>query len=231
MSMLSVIPGLQPLFLTLKVASVATLCAFVTGVALAFLLAKCRFRGKELLDAFLTLPLVLPPTVLGYYLIVLVGRNGWIGRRLYEAFGITLMFTWQGAALAATIVSLPLVLKSARTAFESVDQNLEKAARTLGLSEADVFFRVSFPLAWRGILAGTMLGFARAMGEFGATLMIAGNLPGKTQTLSLAVYDAVQAGNDSLAATLVFITSLVCIIVLVSSGRILQTSYLKEVNR
>jgi len=141
------------------------------------------------------------------------------------------MFTWQGAALAATIVSLPLVLKSARTAFESVDQNLEKAARTLGLSETDVFFRVSFPLAWRGILAGTMLGFARAMGEFGATLMIAGNLPGKTQTLSLAVYDAVQAGNDSLAATLVFITSLVCIIVLVSSGRILQTSYLKEVNR
>ncbi len=231
MSMLSVIPGLQPLYLTLKVASVATLSAFLTGVVLAFLLAKGRFRGKEWLDAFLTLPLVLPPTVLGYYLIVLVGRNGWIGHWLYEAFGITLMFTWQGAALAATIVSLPLVLKSARTAFENVDQNLEKAARTLGLSETGVFFRVSFPLAWRGILAGTMLAFARAMGEFGATLMIAGNLPGKTQTLSLAVYDAVQAGNDSLAATLVLITSLVCIIVLVSAGRILKTSYLKEINR
>jgi molybdate transport system permease protein len=141
------------------------------------------------------------------------------------------MFTWQGAALAATIVSLPLVLKSARTALESVNQNLEKAARTLGLSEAGVFFRVSLPLAWRGILAGTMLAFARAMGEFGATLMIAGNLPGKTQTLSLAVYDAVQAGNDSLGATLVFITSLVCIIVLVSSGKILKTNYLKEINR
>ncbi len=217
--------------LTLKVASVATLSAFLTGVALAFLLAKGRFRGKEWLDAFLTLPLVLPPTVLGYYLIVLVGRNGWIGRRLYEAFGITLMFTWQGAALAATIVSLPLVLKSARTAFESVDQNLEKAARTLGISEAGVFFRVSFPLAWRGILAGTMLAFARATGEFGATLMIAGNLPGKTQTLSLAVYDAVQAGNDSLAAALVVITSVVCIVVLVASGKIFKTSYLKEVNR
>ncbi len=217
--------------LTLKVASVATLSAFLTGVALAFLLAKGRFRGKEWLDAFLTLPLVLPPTVLGYYLIVLVGRNGWIGRRLYEAFGITLMFTWQGAALAATIVSLPLVLKSARTAFESVDQNLEKAARTLGISEAGVFFRVSFPLAWRGILAGTMLAFARATGEFGATLMIAGNLPGKTQTLSLAVYDAVQAGNDSLAAALVVITSVVCIMVLVASGKIFKTSYLKEVNR
>jgi len=231
MSMLSVILGLQPLWLTLKVAAVATLFAFLTGVVLAFLLAKGRFRGKELLDAFLTLPLVLPPTVLGYYLIVLVGRNGWIGRWLYQAFGITLMFTWQGAALAATIVSLPLVLKSARTAFENVDQNLEKAARTLGLSETGVFFRVSFPLAWRGILAGTMLAFARAMGEFGATLMIAGNLPGKTQTLSLAVYDAVQAGNDGLAATFVLITSLVCIIVLVSAGGILKTNYLKEINR
>lgn len=229
--MLSVIPSLQPLWLTLKVAGVATISAFLTGVALAFLLAKGRFRGKEWLDAFLTLPLVLPPTVLGYYLIVLVGRNGWIGRRLYEAFGVTLMFTWQGAALAAAVVSLPLVLKSARAAFEGVDQNLEKAALTLGLSKVDVFFRVSFPLAWRGILAGTMLAFARAMGEFGATLMIAGNLPGKTQTLSLAVYSAVQAGNDSLAATLVLITSLVCIIVLVSSGSILKTSYLKEINR
>jgi len=231
MSILGVIPGLQPLLLTLKVAAVATLCSFLTGVALAFLIAKFRFRGKEWLDAFLTLPLVLPPTVLGYYLIVLVGRNGWIGRWLYDAFGITLMFTWQGATLAAAIVSLPLVLKSARTAFESVDQNLEKAARTLGLSEAAVFFRVSFPLAWRGILAGTMLAFARAMGEFGATLMIAGNLPGKTQTLSLAVYDAVQAGNDSLAAMLVLITSLVCILVIVSSGKVLKTNYLREVDR
>ena len=231
MSMFTLFPGIQPLWLTLKVATVATFSAFMTGVVLAFLLARAKFRGKEWLDAFLTLPLVLPPTVLGYYLIVLVGRNGWIGRRLYEAFGITLMFTWQGAALAAMIVSLPLVLKSARTAFESVDHNLEKAARTLGLSETAVFFRVSFPLAWRGILAGTMLAFARATGEFGATLMIAGNLPGKTQTLSLAVYDAVQAGNDSLAATLVMITSVVCIVVLVSSGKILKTSYLREVDR
>jgi molybdate transport system permease protein len=231
MSIISAILGLHPLWLTLKVAAVATLSAFLIGVALAFLLAKGRFRGRDWLDAFLTLPLVLPPTVLGYYLIVLVGRNGWIGRWLYKAFGVTLMFTWQGAALAAAIVSLPLVLKSARTAFESVDQNLEKAARTLGLSETGVFFRVSFPLAWRGILAGTMLAFARAMGEFGATLMIAGNLPGKTQTLSLAVYDAVQAGKDSLAATLVLITSLVCILVLVASGRVLKTNYLKEVDR
>ena len=229
--MISTILRLHPLWLTLKVATVATLSAFVVGVALAFLLAKGRFRGREWLDAFLTLPLVLPPTVLGYYLIVLVGRNGWLGRWLYDALGITLMFTWEGAALAATIVSLPLVLKSARSAFESVDPDLEKAARTLGLSGIGVFFRVSLPLAWRGILAGTMLAFARAMGEFGATLMIAGNLPGKTQTLSLAVYDAVQAGNDGLAAMLVLITSLVCILVIVSSGKVLKTNYLREADR
>jgi molybdate transport system permease protein len=231
MNTIRAILGLQPLWLTLKVASVATLCAFMIGVALAFLLAKGKFHGREWLDAFLTLPLVLPPTVLGYYLIVLAGRNGWIGHWVYEAFGITLMFTWQGAAIAATIVSLPLVLKSSRTAFENVDANLEKAARTLGVSEMGVFFRVSFPLAWRGIFAGTMLAFARAMGEFGATLMVAGNLPGKTQTLSLAVYDAVQAGNDRLAGTLVLVISLVCIVILVSSGRMFKTQYLREMDR
>jgi molybdate transport system permease protein len=223
--------SLIPLLLTLKVAGCATLAAFAIGVAFAFLLARVRFPGKEWLDALLTLPLVMPPTVLGYYLIVVFGRRGWIGQWLYEAFGVTLMFTWQGAVLASTVVSLPLVFKAARTAFEGVDPNLESAARTLGLSEAAVFVRVSLPLAWRGIMAGTMLAFARAMGEFGATLMVAGNLPGKTQTLSLAVYDAVQAGNDRLAGILVLITSLVCVVILVSSGKILKTQYLKEVDR
>jgi molybdate transport system permease protein len=229
--MVEIVSTLKPLWLTLKVASLATLAAFFIGTALAFLIARKRFPGREWLDAVFTLPLVMPPTVLGYYLIVLMGRKGWIGRQLYEVFGVSLMFTWQGAVLAAAVVSLPLVFKAARSSFESVEHNLEKAARTLGLSEAAIFFRVSFPLAWRGILAGTMLAFARATGEFGATLMIAGNLPGKTQTLSLAVYDAVQAGNDRLAAVLVLITSLVCILVLVSSGRILKTDYLKEVDR
>ena len=222
---------LSPLCLTLKVAGVATVFSFLTGVGIAFCLARFKFVGREWLDAILSLPLVLPPTVLGYYLIVLVGRNGWIGHWLDQTFGVCLMFTWEGAALASAVVSLPLVFKSARTAFESVDSNLEKAARTLGLPESSVFFRVSFPLAWRGILSGTMLAFARAMGEFGATLMVAGNLPGKTQTLSLAIYDAVQAGNDALAFLLVFITSLVCVVILVSSGKILRTDYLKEMER
>jgi molybdate transport system permease protein len=229
--MVSSLKALTPLGLTLKVAGVATLSALLVGVILAFLLARYRFRGRAWLDAVLTLPLVMPPTVLGYYLIVLVGRNGWIGRWLYETFGISLMFTWQGAVVASAVVSLPLVFKAARAAFEGIDHNLEKAARTLGLSEVEIFLRVSFPLAWRGILAGGMLAFARAMGEFGATLMIAGNLPGKTQTLSLAVYDAVQAGNDQLAATLVLITSSVCLVILVASGKVFRTNYLKEMEQ
>jgi molybdate transport system permease protein len=229
--MVDALKVLIPLLLTIKVSSIATVFALIIGVAFAFFIAQGKFRGSEWLDAALTLPLVMPPTVLGYYLIVLVGRNGWLGRWLYEIFGISLMFTWQGAVIASAIVSIPLVFKAARAAFEGVDHNLEKAGRTLGLSEAAIFLRVSLPLAWRGILAGTMLAFARAMGEFGATLMVAGNLPGKTQTLSLAVYDAVQAGNDHLAATLVVITSLVCLLILVTAGKVFKTDYLKEVER
>ncbi|MGO9620714.1 MAG: molybdate ABC transporter permease subunit [Desulfobaccales bacterium] len=217
---------LTPLWLTLKVAGVATLVTFVVGVNLAFLIARSKFWGREGLDALCTLPLVLPPTVLGYYLIVLIGRQGWLGHWLLKTWGISLIFTWQGAALAAAVVSLPLIYKSARAAFEEVDHNQEDAARTLGLSEAAVFFRVSLPLAWRGILAGAMLAFARAMGEFGATLMVAGNLPGKTQTLSLAVYDAVQAGNDAGATLLVLLISTVCVTILVVSGKALKGGYI-----
>jgi molybdate transport system permease protein len=217
---------LSPLWLTLKVAGVATLVTFVIGVSLAFLVARSKFWGREGLDALCTLPLVLPPTVLGYYLIVLIGRQGWLGHWLQETWGISLIFTWQGAVLAAAVVSLPLIYKSARAAFEEVVPELENAARTLGLSEARVFLRVSLPLAWRGILAGVMLAFARAMGEFGATLMVAGNLPGKTQTLSLAVYDALQAGNDARATLLVLLVSTVCFAILVVSGRALKAGYM-----
>ncbi len=223
--------ALKPLLLTLKVAFLGTIFSFLAGVILAMLMSRFRFRGRDWLDAVLTLPLVLPPTVLGYYLIVLLGRNGWLGRFLDESLGISLMFTWQGAVIASAVASFPLVFKSARSSLENVDRNLEKAARTLGSSETAVFLRISFPLAWRGILAGVMLAFARATGEFGATLMIAGNLPGKTQTLSLAIYDAVQAGKDDLATTLVVITSIVCILVLVSSGKVLKSGYIKEVER
>ncbi|MBU1041843.1 MAG: molybdate ABC transporter permease subunit [Proteobacteria bacterium] len=215
-------PALVPLGLTLKVALTATAGACLLGVGAGFALSRRGLPGRELLDAVCTLPLVLPPTVIGYYLLVLFGRRGVLGQWLQEHFGVTLIFTWQGAALAACVVAFPLVCKAARTAFEGVDQNLEHAARSLGAGEAGVFLRVSLPLAWRGVLSGTMLALARAMGEFGATLMIAGNLPGRTQTLSLAIYDAAQAGRDDEAMFLVLLTSLVCILLLLASGKFLK---------
>lgn len=206
------------LALSLKVAACATLIDLVLGAAIGQALARRHFPGRDLLDAVLTLPLVLPPTVLGYYLLVLVGRHGLVGAWLHDRLGIELVFTWQGAALAAALVAFPLVLKSARAAFEGVDPQLLRAGRVLGLGEWALFFRVSLPLAWRGILAGVLLAFARAMGEFGATLMVAGSIPGRTQTLSLAVYEAVQAGQDDLAQLLVLIISVVCVLLLVLAG-------------
>lgn len=216
---------LVPLLLTLKVAGWATLLATIAGVLIAYALARLRFPGREVLDAVMTLPMVMPPTVLGYYILVLVGRRGPIGAWLEENFGVSLIFTWQGAVIASSVVALPLVYKAAATAFEGVDRQLEQAARILGKSEWAVFFRVTLPLAWPGILAGAMLGFARALGEFGATLMVAGNIPGRTQTLSIAIYDAVEAGRDNVANFLVMITSIVCITILVASGRLLKPRY------
>ena len=211
---------LPVILLSLKVAGLATLCGLVLGVGTGYLLARKRFPGRHLLDTVLTLPMVLPPTVLGYYLLVVFGSRGWVGGWLKETFGISLIFSWQGAVVAATVVAFPLVFKPARAAFESVDGRLEQAARVLGLSEWAVFFRVTLPLAWRGILAGVLMAFARALGEFGATLMVAGSIPGKTQTLSIAVYEAVQAGQDAVANTLVLITSVVCVAVLLGAGRL-----------
>ena len=208
------------LALTLKVAGWATFLNLILGVAVGFVMARRHFPGRDLVDAALTLPMVMPPTVLGYYLLVLIGSHGVIGAWLLQHFGIRLIFTWQAAVIAATIVAFPLVFKAARAAFENVDPQLEDAARTLGLSEPAIFFRISLPLAWRGILAGLLLSFARALGEFGATLMVAGSIVGKTQTLSIAVYEAVQAGQDDSANFLVAITSITCIAVLLSAGRL-----------
>ena len=206
--------------LSLKVALWATGLDLVAGVAVGYALARTRFPGRELVDSILLLPMVLPPTVLGYYLLVVIGRRGWLGHWLEAQFGIHLIFTWQGAVVAAAVVAFPFVCKSARAAFENVDATYEQAARGLGLGAVAVFFRVTLPLAWRGILAGVLLAFARALGEFGATLMIAGSIPGKTQTLSIAVYEAVQAGQDDLANLLVLITSLTCVAILLAAGRL-----------
>ncbi len=208
------------LLLSLKVAGLATLINLVLGIGLGFWMARRRFWGREILDTILTLPMVMPPTVLGYYLLVLLGKKSWLGAWLYQHFGINLIFTWQAATVAAAIVSLPLVIKPARAAFEGVDSQLEQVARTMGLSETAVFFRITLPLAWRGILAGVLLGFARALGEFGATLMVAGSIPGKTQTLSIAIYEAVQAGDDALANTMVLMASIVCIVILLAAGKL-----------
>jgi len=213
-------PALTALALSLKVALWATGIDLVLGMAVGYLLARARFPGRELLDALLTLPMVMPPTVLGYYLLVVIGRNGPLGGWLHDTLGINLIFTWQAAVIAAAVVAFPLVLKGARAAFETVDVQLEQAARVLGVSEFGVFLRVTLPLAWRGILAGTLLAFARSMGEFGATLMVAGSIPGKTQTLSIAVYEAVQAGQDDTANLLVLITSVTCVLVLVLASRL-----------
>lgn len=215
---------LSPLELSLRVASLATLFSFVAATLMAWLLARKRGPLPALLDALCTLPLVLPPTVLGYYLILLVGRRGVFGHWLAD-MGINLIFSWQGAVVAATVVVFPLIYKSTRAALEQVDPHLENAARTLGSSEWRVFVSVSLPLAWRGIFAGLMLAFARGMGEFGATLMIAGNIPGKTQTLALAIYDAFQAGNDVQAVWLVIITSAVCVSLLMAAELLLKLKW------
>ena len=212
-----------PLLLSLKVAGWATLINTVLGIAAAYGLARWRWSVRELVDAILTLPLVLPPTVLGYYLLVLLGRRSPLGQWLAH-FGIQFVFTWQGAVIASSVVAFPLVLKAARAAFEQVDPQLEDAARVLGVSEIGIFFRVTLPLAHRGIVAGILLAFARALGEFGATLMLAGSLPGRTQTLSVAIYEAVQAGDDGTATTLVVITSLTCIAALLLASRLMPSA-------
>lgn len=208
----------------MKVASAATLISLCLGCAFGYLFARTQFWGKDFIDTLLTLPLVFPPTVMGYYLIVLLGRNGWMGQWLFETFDIRLIFTCKGAVIAAVVVSFPLVYKSAKAAFEAIERDLEDAARTLGKSEALVFLRITLPLSWRGILAGTMMAFARSMGEFGATLMVAGNLPGRTQTLSMAIYDAVQSGESVRANILVLITTLTCVVIMLGTQAILKHS-------
>ena len=211
----------HPLWLSLQVAALATVLAGVAGVALGWVVARTRLPGRGLLEALCMLPLVLPPTVIGYGLLVLMGRQGVLGAWLREHFDYSIVFHWHGAVAAAAVVALPLVLKSASSAFSEVDRTLEAAARTLRQSPALVFWRVTLPLAWPGILAGMLLAYARAMGEFGASLMVAGSIPGQTQTVSMAIYDAMQAGHDEQAQLLVVLTSLVAMAVLLASGRLL----------
>ena len=206
---------LEPLFLSFEVAAIATCFSSALGIALAGLLAMPRLWGRELIDAAITAPMVLPPTVLGYYLLVLLGRESTIGHAFEAVTGLSIVFTRGGAVVAATVGALPLVTKAARAALESVDVRLVGAARTLGASPLRAFVSVSLPLARRGIFAGIMLGFARALGDFGATLMVAGNIPGQTRTASLAIFDAVLSGRDADATRLSLIMTALAVGVLV----------------
>lgn len=209
-----------PLWLSLRVAALSTITAVAIGLWLAYLLANREFRGKEALDAAVTLPLVLPPTVLGYYLLVVLGRNSPFGRIYESLFGEPLVFTWKAAVVAALFHSAPLLVKSARAALESVDRTYERAARNLGASEWRVFWRVTLPLAQRSILAAGAVAFARSLGDFGITIMIAGNIPGRTQTVAVAIYDAVEAGNGQLARVLVVVISATALAILWLANRL-----------
>jgi molybdate transport system permease protein len=211
-----------PLWLSLEVASAATAISLLAGVWLAWVLANKSFRGKEVLDALTALPLALPPTVLGYYLLVVIGRSSWIGRAWEGITGSQLVFTWRAAVIASTLHAIPLLVKSSRAALENIDRALERAGRSLGASEWRLFWRVSLPLARRPIAAATALAFARSLGDFGATLMIAGNIPGRTQTAAIAIYDAVESGNTRTALILVLVISVLTALIVFLANRLEQ---------
>jgi molybdate transport system permease protein len=213
-------PDAFPLLLSLRVATLATAAAFAAGVPLAWLLARRRFPGRDLLGVLILLPMVLPPTVLGYYLLLLIGRGGPVGRAA-EAVGLgRIVFTPAAAVAAGFVAALPFLARAAQAGFEGVDRTYEEVARTLGRSEWAVFATVTLPLAWRGIAAGVALGFARAVGEFGATMMVAGNIPGRTQTASIAIYDAVQGGRMADAHLLALVLAAFAAAVLLLIGRL-----------
>lgn len=209
-----------PLWLSLRVAGVATVLAAVLGILIAYALAEGRWRGRNFVESLATLPLILPPTVLGFYLLVTLGRQSAVGSFIERVTGISLVFTWQGAVVAAVVPAVPYVIRTARAAFEEIDVSVREAARIDGASRLQQFLLVLLPLGRRGIVAGIALAFARALGEFGATLMVAGNIPGRTQTMPIAIYDAVQAGSYDLAGVLVAILTVAALAVLLLVGRL-----------
>jgi molybdate transport system permease protein len=212
---------LTPLVISLKVALCTTLLVVPAGSAFGLLLARRRFPGRSVVETLLTLPLVLPPTAVGYLLLELLARHGPLGSRRL-GYDLDLLLTWRGAVLASAVMSLPLVTRTARIAFEEVDPRFEAMARTLGLSRLSTLFAVTLPLARRGLLAAAILGFSRALGEFGATVIVAGNIPGRTQTLALAIFSDLQAGDDRRAMLLVGITVAIAFAAVFSVERLLR---------
>lgn len=215
---------LFPVWLSLQVAIAATALTLLAGLPLAWALARRRFPGRDVVEAAVVVPLVLPPTVLGYYLLLLIGSRGPLGRLLAGA-GIELAFTWRAAVLAAAVGSFALLVKAAQAGFESVDSRLEQAARTLGRSEWNIFWSVTLPLAWRAVVAGTVLAFCRALGDFGITLMVAGSIPGATQTMALAIYDHVQSNRMGEANALALIAVGCVMALLIGLGRLARLRF------
>lgn len=213
----------SPILISLKVALVATAITLVVGTALGFLFVRKNFPGKDILEVIITLPMVMPPSVTGYILLLVIGKKGFIGRILQDVFGINLIFTWQAACIAAAVVSLPLMYQSCKSAFLGVDKSFENAARTLGASEWKIFRKITIPLAWPGLVSGLVLSFARALGEFGATLMVAGNIPGRTENIPIAIYFAVESNNLHKANILMGIVVIVSFATILSLNRWLRS--------
>ncbi|MCO5381040.1 MAG: molybdate ABC transporter permease subunit [Methanosarcina barkeri] len=212
--------AMSPLLLTIKIAAISTFFVAILGILIAYLLAKREFTGRWLADVLVTLPLVLPPTVTGYILVILLGKNGVIGSVFTKITGSGILFTWQAAAIAAFVVSLPLMVKTATSAIGAVDRSVEEAACILGRSEFETALFITLPLAKKGIIAGCVLSFARAVGEFGATLMVAGNIPGKTSTMPLSIYGAYQVGNNELANLLVLILIVISLVTIAATSKL-----------
>lgn len=206
--------------LSIQVSVISTILVAITGTIIGYILSRRNFFAKDVIDAVITLPMVLPPTVTGYYLILVLGRQGLIGQYIYNWTGWTITFTWQAAVVASFVVSLPLMVKTAKAALDSVDIELEKASLLLGKGELETFLKITLPLAWKGVLAGVVLSFARGIGEFGATLMLAGNIPGKTATMPVAIYSATQSGDYFLANSLVVILTVLSLSVIYATNRL-----------
>lgn len=198
----------SPLWISIKTAFIATIITSIIGIFISYKMANYRGRGKGFIDGILTLPLILPPTVIGFFLLLICGKNGFIGR-IFMSFDKNIIFSWSATVIAATVVAFPMMYRTCRSAFEQIDKNMILAARTLGLSEIKIFFKIAMPLAWPGIIGGLVLSFARALGEFGATLMIAGNIPKKTQTMPIAIFFSVESGDMNRAMFWVLIIVLI----------------------
>lgn len=209
-----------PLFLSFKVATISTLISIVLGLPIAYFLSNRKDRLSDFIETITNLPVVLPPTVLGYYLLILIGRNSLIGRFLEKNFNIMIVFNPLGAVIASMVVSIPYMIKASKTALSEVNEDYINAARILGRGELNIFFTIMVPICWRGIMSGITMSFVRALGDFGTTLMVAGSIPDKTLTMPIAIYDALQAGNKAMANFLVFVMTSIAIAVLYILNRL-----------